>query len=284
MLRDGRNVASAPVAGVDRAQLIRWMVGRDLTEEFPPRAPAPGDAVLEVRGLACPPRFTDVSLTVRRGEIVGLAGLVGAGRTSVALALFGALPGVRGDVRLDGQAVRFDSPADAIRAGMGYVTEDRRRRGLFRLLSAGANITISYLRSLARLGILSPRRERPAAAAAAKDFDVRAPAGLAQPAGTLSGGNQQKLLLARLLLRPRRLLVLDEPTRGIDVGAKAEIYGLMNRLTAQGLGILMISSELPEVLGMSDRVVVMHEGRTVGELSRAQATPESVMQLATAGP
>ena len=271
------------MAGLDRAQLIRWMVGRELTEEFPPRAPAPGDAVLEVRGLSCPPRFSDVSLTVRRGEIVGLAGLVGAGRTSVALALFGALPGARGEVRLDGRPVRFGSPADAIDAGMGYVTEDRRRRGLFRMLGSGANITISYLRSLARLGILSPGRERPVAAAAAKEFDVRAPAGLGQPAGTLSGGNQQKLLLARLLLRPRRLLVLDEPTRGIDVGAKAEIYALMNRLTAQGLGILMISSELPEVLGMSDRVVVMHEGRTAGELSRAQATPERVMELATAG-
>jgi len=283
VLRDGRTVATSPVAGLDRAQLIRWMVGRELTEEFPPRAPAPGDAVLEVRGLSCPPRFSDVSLTVRRGEIVGLAGLVGAGRTSVALALFGALPGARGEVRLDGRPVRFGSPADAIDAGMGYVTEDRRRRGLFRMLGSGANITISYLRSLARLGILSPGRERPVAAAAAKEFDVRAPAGLGQPAGTLSGGNQQKLLLARLLLRPRRLLVLDEPTRGIDVGAKAEIYALMNRLTAQGLGILMISSELPEVLGMSDRVVVMHEGRTAGELSRAQATPERVMELATAG-
>jgi len=284
VLRDGRHVASAPVAGVDRAQLIRWMVGRDLTEEFPPRAPTPGGVVLDVRGLACPPRFTDVSLTVRRGEIVGLAGLVGAGRTSVALALFGALAGVRGEVRLEGRPTRFGSPADAIRAGMGYVTEDRRRRGLFRLLSAGANVTICYLRSLARLGMLSPGRERPAAAAAAREFDVRAPAGLTQPAGTLSGGNQQKLLLARLLLRPRRLLILDEPTRGIDVGAKSEIYALMNRLTAQGLGILMISSELPEVLGMSDRVVVMHEGRTAGELSRAQATPESVMEMATAGP
>jgi len=283
VLRDGRTVASAPAAGLDRPQLIRWMVGREVTEEFPPRAPSPGDAVLEVRGLACPPRFSDVSLTVRRGEIVGLAGLVGAGRTSVALALFGALPITRGQVQLERRPVRFRSPADAIAAGLGYVTEDRRRRGLFRMLSSEANITISYLRSIARLGMLSPRRERPAAALAAKEFDVRAPAGLAQPAGTLSGGNQQKLLLARLLLRPRRLLVLDEPTRGIDVGAKAEIYALMNRLTAQGLGILMISSELPEVLGMSDRVVVMHEGRTAGELSRAQATPERVMELATAG-
>ena len=283
VLRDGRRVASAPVAGVDRAQLIRWMVGRDLTEEFPPRAAAPGDTVLEVRGLACPPRFSDVSLTVRRGEIVGLAGLVGAGRTSVALALFGALRATRGEVRLEGRPVSFVSPAEAIASGVGYVTEDRRRRGLFRRLSAAANITISYLRAFARGGLLSLGRERAAATSAAQEFDVRAAAGLAQSAGTLSGGNQQKLLLARMLLKPRTLLILDEPTRGIDVGAKAEIYALMNRLTAQGLAILMISSELPEILGMSDRVVVMHEGRTAGELSRAQATPEGVMELATAG-
>jgi ABC-type sugar transport system ATPase subunit len=279
VLRDGRRVASAPVPGVDRPQLIRWMVGRDVTEEFPPRAPTPGDTVLEVRSLACPPRFSDVSLTVRRGEIVGLAGLVGAGRTSAALALFGALPQARGEVRLDGRPVHFASPAEAIDSGVGYVTEDRRRRGLFRRLSAAANITISYLRLFARRGLLSLGREWDAAAAAAREFDVRA-ANLGQSAGTLSGGNQQKLLLARLLLKPRKLLILDEPTRGIDVGAKAEIYALMNRLTAQGLGILMISSELTEILGMSDRVVVMHEGRTAGELSRAQATPEAVMELA----
>jgi ABC-type sugar transport system ATPase subunit len=283
VLRDGRRVASSPVAAVDRAQLIRWMVGRDVTEEFPPRASTRGETVLEVRGLACPPRFSDVSFTVHRGEIVGLAGLVGAGRTSVALALFGALPDVRGEVRLEGRPVRFASPAQAIDGGVGYVTEDRRRRGLFRRLSAAANITISYLRLFARRGWLSLARERAAAAGAAREFDVRAAGDLAHAAGTLSGGNQQKLLLARMLLEPRKLLILDEPTRGIDVGAKAEIYALMNRLTGEGLGILMISSELPEILGMSDRVIVMHEGRTAGELSRAEATPEAVMELATAG-
>jgi ribose transport system ATP-binding protein len=281
VLRDGRRVASAPVEGLDRAQLIRWMVGRDLSEEFPPRAPAPAAIVLEVRGLSCPPRFSEASFTVRQGEIVGLAGLVGAGRTSVALALFGALQ-AQGEVRLGGRPVRFGSPAEAIDAGLGYVTEDRKGRGLFPVLGAGANITVTYLRAFARAGLLSLAREAAAASAAAKEFDLRA-ASLDQPAATLSGGNQQKLLLARYLLRPRTLLILDEPTRGIDVGAKAEIYGLMNRLTAQGLAILMISSELPEVLGMSDRVVVMHEGRTRGELSRAQATPESVMELATGG-
>jgi ribose transport system ATP-binding protein len=281
VMRDGRRVTTAPVAGLERGQLIRWMVGRDVAEEFPPRAPKPGNVVLEVERLASPHRFSDVSLTVRQGEIVGLAGLVGAGRTSVALALFGALP-VEGTARLEGRDARFRSPTEAIAAGLGYVTEDRKGRGLFPVLGAGPNMTITYLRGFATGGLLSLRREEAAATAAARDFDLRA-SGLGQKAATLSGGNQQKLLLARYLMRPRTLLILDEPTRGIDVGAKSEIYGLMNRLTSEGLAILMISSELPEVLGMSDRVVVMHEGRTRGELPRAAATPEAVMHLATGG-
>lgn len=281
VLRDGRRVVTAGLDGVERPQLIRWMVGRDVSEEFPPRSPSIGAAVLDVRGLSCPPRFSDVSFQVRQGEVVGLAGLVGAGRTSVALALFGALE-ARGEVRLEGREARFDGPCAAIDAGLGYVTEDRKARGLFPLLGAGENITMSYLRSFTRRGLLSPALQQAAAAGAAKEFDLRA-AGLDQTAATLSGGNQQKLLLARYLLRPRKLLILDEPTRGIDVGAKAEIYAVMNRLTDAGLAILMISSELPEVLAMSDRVVVMHEGRTRGVLARAEATPERVMELATGG-
>jgi ribose transport system ATP-binding protein len=281
VLRDGRHVTTASLGDVDRSSLIRWMVGRDVSEEFPPRAPSPGAPVLEARGLASPPRFREVSLSVRRGEIVGLAGLVGAGRTSVALALFGALD-AEGEVRLEGAPVRFRSPAEAIAAGLGYVTEDRKGRGLFPELGAGENMTIAYLRSFTRAGVLSPGRLEAAGAEAGRGVDLRA-ASLEQKAGTLSGGNQQKLLVARYLLRPRKLLILDEPTRGIDVGAKAEIYALMNRLTDQGLAILMISSELPEVLAMSDRVVVMHEGRTKGELRRGEATPERVMELATGG-
>jgi ABC-type sugar transport system ATPase subunit len=280
VLRDGRHVVSVPAAGLDRLQLIRWMVGRDVSEEFPSRQPSVGSTVLEVRSLACRPRFADVSFTVKQGEIVGLAGLVGAGRTSTALALVGALQAQSGEVRLEGKPVRFPSPADAIDSGLAYVTEDRKARGLFPLMGTDANMTITFLRAFARGGLLSLARERVAAAQAAKDFDVRA-ARLTQPAATLSGGNQQKLLLARYLLKPRTLIILDEPTRGVDVGARAEIYGLMNRLTANGLAILMISSELPEVLGMADRLVVMREGRTTGELSRAEATSERVMTLAT---
>jgi len=281
VLRDGRKVASAPAAGLDRPGLIRWMVGRDVSEEFPARPPLPagGDVVLEARGLGAPPRFSHVSFSVRAGEIVGLAGLVGAGRTSTALALAGALASA-GEVRVSGRPVRFASPADAIGHGVVYVTEDRKARGLFPLMGVDANITISCLSMFARAGVLSLGRERDAAAAAARHFDIRA-ASLQQPVATLSGGNQQKVLLARVMLRRPVVVVLDEPTRGVDVGARAEIYRLMNQLTSQGLAIVMISSDLPEVLGMADRVVVMREGRTTGELARADATPERVMALAS---
>ncbi len=189
-----------------------------------------GRTVLEVRGLSSPPRFHDVSLTVREGEIVGLAGLVGAGRTSTALALAGAL-GSTGEIRLDGRSARFRSPSEAIGRGIAYVTEDRKARGIFPAMATESNITITFLREYASGFLLHPSRERAAASHKAREFDVRAQR-LSQPAATLSGGNQQKMLLARYLLKPRRLLILDEPTRGVDVGARAEIYALMNRLTS----------------------------------------------------
>jgi ABC-type sugar transport system ATPase subunit len=280
VLRDGRRIVTVPMGACDRPQLIRWMVGRDVSEEFPPRDPRPGRTVLEVAGLQAPPRFTDASFCVRQGEIVGLAGLVGAGRTSAALAIVGALEAT-GELRIDGRLARFRSPADAIGAGLAYVTEDRKTRGIFPVMATRENITIAYLSSFARNAWLSLTRERAAAEGAAARFAVRA-ASLSQPAVTLSGGNQQKALLARFLLEPRRLLILDEPTRGVDVGSRSEIYRLMNRLTDEGLAILMISSDLPEILGMADRIVVMHTGRTAGELPRERATAEAVMALATA--
>ena len=279
VLRDGRLVTTVDAQGLERAQLIRWMVGRDVSEEFPQRSPVPGRTVLEVRGLSCPPRFHDVSLSVREGEIVGLAGLVGAGRTSTALAIAGALEAT-GEVRIDGQPAHFRSPSEAIGRGLAYVTEDRKSRGIFPLMATDANITVTFLRQFVHGGLLRVAQEKAAASHKAREFDVRAQR-LNQPASTLSGGNQQKMLLARYLLKPRRLLILDEPTRGVDVGARAEIYALMNRLTSEGLAVLMISSELPEVLGMADRVVVLREGRTAGELTRAEATAERVMALAS---
>jgi len=224
-----------------------------------------------------------VSLTVRRGEIVGLAGLVGAGRTSLGLALLGAIQASAGDVSLAGAPYRPGKPREALARGLAYVTEDRAGAGIFPQLTACANITITQLGTFAKGGVIRDAKERRAAATAGGSVDL-SHARLQHPAGTLSGGNQQKLLVARNLIEPPRLLVLDEPTRGIDVGAKREIYDVMNRLTAAGMGILMISSELPEILGMSDRIVVMREGRTTGELTRALATPELVMHLATLDP
>jgi ribose transport system ATP-binding protein len=279
VLRDGRRVATAAVETLDRAQLIRWMVGRDLADEFPPRSTAAArDVLLEVRHLEAAPYFRDVSLTVRRGEIVGLAGLVGAGRTSVALALYGAIRSA-GDIRLAGAPYRPTRPRDATNAGVAYVTEDRAGAGIFPFLSACANVTVTELSRFAKFGFVVSAREANAAGAAAASVGFRG--GLGQRAGALSGGNQQKLLIARDLVEPPKLLILDEPTRGIDVGAKREIYDVMNRLTEEGMGILMISSELPEILGMSDRIVVMREGRTTGELSRNEASAEAVMHLAT---
>ena len=279
VLRDGRLVGSAAASEIDRPRLIRLMVGRDITEEFPARHAARGAVALEVRGLTSPGRFSDVSCSVRAGEILGIAGLVGAGRTSLGLALTGALSST-GTIVVGGNERAFRAPADAIDAGLAYLTEDRKARGLFPLMSATANLTLTYLRTLTRAGVLDLHREREAAERTARGVDVRG-VRLSQPANTLSGGTQQKVLIGRLVLRPRTVLILDEPTRGVDVGARAEIYGLMNRLTARGAAIVMISSDLPELLGMSDRVLVMRNGRLAGGLSRADATPERVMALAT---
>jgi ribose transport system ATP-binding protein len=256
------------------------MVGRSVSEEFPPRITTGGEPVLQVESLSVAPRVSDVSYEVRSGEIVGLAGLVGAGRTSAALALVGMLPRNGGRVRLKRKPVSFESPAHAIAGGLAYVTEDRKGRGIFPDMPLGDNICITHLRSMTTGGLLSPRGLQARAEGAVRAFGIRA-TGTGQRMSTLSGGNQQKALLARFLLDPPAALILDEPTRGVDVGARSEIYQIMNELTARGLAILMISSDLTEILGMSDRVVVMREGRTVGELARGDATAESIMALAT---
>ena len=269
--RDGKTITTR--AQFDRPELIRCMVGRSLEEEFPPRDPKPGAVVLEARGL-----LDAVDLDVREGEIVGLAGLVGSGRSRAGRTLFGALA-TSGSIRMNGRLLRLRNPRDALDAGIAYLTEDRKADGVFPQLDLGANITIASLAQFTRAGMLDRAAERTCARESAAKFDVRA-SSIRQLAGTLSGGNQQKALLARFLLEPRRVLILDEPTRGIDVGAKAEIYRLMNRLTDEGLGIIMISSEMEEILGMADRVVVLREGRCVGELENA--TQEQIMELATA--
>jgi rhamnose transport system ATP-binding protein len=279
-LRDGALVGTRLMAEVSRADLIRMMVGRELSAVFPKVAVEVGDVVLEARGLGCRAAgVRGVHLTVRAGEILGLAGLVGAGRTELARVLFGLTPADAGEVRLRGRPVRIDSPARAVALGLAYVPEDRRRHGVILDLPVAANTTLAVLRRVSALGWLSFRRERDLAAGFVRRLGIKTPS-VEAPVGNLSGGNQQKVALARWLAAEPAVLILDEPTQGIDVGAKAEIHRLMSDLAGRGLAIVMISSELPEVLGMSDRIAVMHAGTVVGTLDRAGATQEAVLDLA----
>ncbi|HKW49695.1 MAG TPA: sugar ABC transporter ATP-binding protein [Gemmatimonadaceae bacterium] len=279
--RDGAYVGTVAVAVTTPGAVISMMVGRDLAVSTVPKAPRdPEETILEVRGLARRDALRDVSLTVRRGEIVGLAGLVGAGRSEVARAIFGADRFDAGEIYLEGRRVRFRSPADAIRAGVAMVPEDRKGLALFLEQPVRSNISMVRLPTLARAGVVKLRRERALAVEQSRRLRIRA-AGIEAPVRSLSGGNQQKTVLARWLAMRPKLLVLDEPTHGVDVGAKAEIYALIRALAADGVAILLISSELPEVLDLSDRIVVMREGRVAAVLDRAQADEHTVMLHAT---
>ncbi|WP_206502269.1 sugar ABC transporter ATP-binding protein [Streptomyces chrestomyceticus] len=284
VLRDGRSVAEV-AAGTDEDELIRLMVGRDIAEQYPRQRPdEPGAPLLRVRGLTRrgpngAPVFEDIGFEVRAGEVVGLAGLVGAGRTEVARAVFGVDRYDAGSVEVDGKALAPGDVRAAMRAGLGLVPEDRKGQGLVLDASLQDNLTLARLDRDTRAGLVDRRGQRRAAAEVADRLKVRM-SGLGQHARTLSGGNQQKVVIGKWLLADTRLLILDEPTRGIDVGAKVEIYRLVNELTAAGRAVLMISSDLPEVLGMSDRVLVMAQGRLAGELSGDEATQDAVMELA----
>jgi len=280
VLRDGEAVAWRPIGEVTREELIRLMVGRRLEEEFPKRQVPIGPPLLVVRGLRCGPKVRDVSFVIRRGEVVGLTGLVGAGRTETARLIFGADCKEAGIVELDGRTVDIRSPRDAIRAGIALLTEDRKAQGLVLAQSVRDNFALPNLERFSFLGFVRRRAERQALARHIEGLRIRL-ASPEQPVGHLSGGNQQKVVLAKWLERHCEVLLFDEPTRGIDVGAKVEIYRLINDLAAAGKAILLISSELPEVLGMSDRILVMHEGRLTGELTDvSRATQEDILRLA----
>lgn len=279
-LRDGRYVGTRAMTDVTTDELIRMMVGRSLDDLFPKQEVRAGEVLLEVEGLGVEGSFSDVSFTLRRGEIVGMAGLIGAGRTNIARALFGTEPATSGTIKLDGKRVTIPDPHTAMALGIGYVPEDRKEHGLVLPMSVADNITLPSLAHFARMGWLDRNRAFQSASAAAQRLEVKM-AGPGQPVGHLSGGNQQKVVLAKWLETNPRLLILDEPTRGIDVGTKAAVHRLMSSLAAQGMAILMISSELPEVLGMSDRILVMREGRLTGHFSRAEATQEKLMAAAT---
>jgi rhamnose transport system ATP-binding protein len=282
ILRDGTYVDTRDMSDVTTEDLIRMMVGRTLGELFPKQAVEAGEVVLEVEGLAREGSFSGVSFQLRRGEILGMSGLIGAGRTNVARAIFGTEPASAGTIKLDGKVVTINSPDTAMALGIGYVPEDRKEHGLVLKMSIASNITLPVLSHFASLGWLNETQEMQAAKEASKQLEVKM-ARVEQNAGELSGGNQQKVVLAKWLGTHPKVLILDEPTRGIDVGTKAAVHGLMSGLAAQGMAILMISSELPEVLGMSDRILVMHEGRLTGQFTRAEATQEKLMAAATKG-
>jgi rhamnose transport system ATP-binding protein len=280
ILRDGAYVATRPMAEVNRGEIIRLMVGRSLEAVFPKVDVPLGDVVLETRDLGCRQSGVHgVNLRVRAGEILGLAGLVGAGRTELARILFGLTPADSGQILLKAQVVAISTPADAVRHGIAHVPEDRRRHGVILDMPVAANTTLAILRRIAARGFIRFKEERRIAENFVQRLGIKTPS-VSNPAGNLSGGNQQKVALARWLAAEPVVIILDEPTQGVDVGAKSEIHRLMGELAGRGLAIIMISSELPEVLGMSDRIAVMHGGRIVGELTRAQATQEKVLELA----
>jgi ribose transport system ATP-binding protein len=281
VLRDGKLVGQVP-ATTDHSELVRMMVGRSIEDQFPRRRPEIGDVLLEVRDLSREGVLEELSLRVRAGEVVGIAGIVGAGRTELARAIFGVDPVDSGEVWVEGRRMERFDPREAKHRGIGFATEDRQGQGIVPPLSVAENLALASLERYTRAGLLNRREERSQAEKMIEDLNIRTP-GPDQEVRYLSGGNQQKVVIGKWLLADSRVLIMDEPTRGIDVGAKVEIYELMNELTEQGAGILMISSDLPEVLGMSDRILVMAGGRITGELSGEEATQERVMTLATQG-
>ncbi|WP_165620416.1 sugar ABC transporter ATP-binding protein [Streptococcus equi] len=281
VMRDGIVVDTKPTAETNPAELVKKMVGRDIDDYYPAKAAELGELVFEVENLSgeC---FKDISFQVRRGEILGFSGLMGAGRTEVMRAIFGLDKRTAGRIRLNGQDIQVTNPVQAIRAGIGFLTEDRKEEGLILDFSIKDNMTLPSHKDFSKNGFFDDKTSRDFVQ---KMIDrLRIKSGRPEMVvGNLSGGNQQKVVLAKWIGIAPKVLILDEPTRGVDVGAKREIYQLMNELAERGVPILLVSSDLPEVLGVSDRIVVMHEGRITGELSRGEATQEKVMQLATGG-
>ncbi len=279
VLRDGEVVGTVPTVSVSQDDLIRMMVGRSVEEIYPRRSVPPGEEVLCVEDLGREGEFQKVTFSVRRGEVVGMFGLVGSGRTAVARSIFGAEPATSGRISVQGKPVRLRSPRDAVNAGVSLVTEDRKRDGLVMSCSVRDNVSLASLPRMGHGMFLDTARQTVLVQEKVDALAVRT-AALGRSVRTLSGGNQQKVVLAKWLLSQPKVLLLDEPTRGVDIGAKVEIYHLINSLVETGVGVLLISSEMPEVLGMSDRILVMREGRLVGNLDRAEANEEILLQRA----
>jgi len=281
IMRDGKIVNNYPIETITKDEIIKQMVGREITEQFPKEAAEPGDTVLEIKDLSNV-HFRNINFQIRKGEIVGFAGLVGAGRSELFRSVFGLDPIESGEIFLEGRKVVFKNPQQAIDAGILMASEDRKREGLVLCRSIRENITLSSLKSIENKGFLSMKKEKTSVDKMVKMLSIKL-ASIENPVSSLSGGNQQKVVLAKWLLRSPKVLVLDEPTRGIDVGAKYEIYKLMCELAKQGVAIVMISSEMPEILGMSDRIEIMSQGNLTGELTFEEATQERIMRYAMRG-
>jgi ribose transport system ATP-binding protein len=279
VLRDGKYVATHRIAEVSAAQLVRLMANREVKEHFPRQKAKVGEELLRVENLTRGAKLKDVSFSLRRGEVLGVAGLLGSGRTELARAIFGVDPIDAGRIWVKGREVRIKSPSAAIKLRLGFLTEDRKTQGLVLVLSVRENLSLPSVEKLSRYGVLNAAAEAKLAGRLVEDLRIKTP-GLKQKVLYLSGGNQQKVVLGKWLGCEADILIFDECTRGIDVGAKVEIYQLMNRLTAQGVGIIMISSELPEILGMSDRILVMHQGSLQGEFNAGEATQEKILSAA----
>lgn len=279
VIRDGEYVASAPVSQVDTAQLVQWMVGRDVDEFYPKAESDIGEVLLSVSGLSDGSLLRNVSFEIREGEILGFAGLAGAGRSETATAVVGLRPKITGAVLLKGKELKIRKYLDALENGIVYISEDRQRNGVTLPMSIKDNITLAMLKHICRFGVINRKKDKEVAGSYMKQFQIAAPH-MNFVVGNLSGGNQQKVSVSKGLACNPRVLILDEPTRGVDVGAKAEIHDMIGRLAASGMSIIMISSEMPEVLSMSDRVVIFRQGAVAGCLSREEATQEKVLALA----
>jgi ribose transport system ATP-binding protein len=279
VLRDGKYVGTHDIKDVSKSDLITMMVDRELKEHFPKEKAEPGKEVLRIENLSTKDMLHDINLSLRRGEVLGIAGLLGSGRTELARALFGIDRIDTGTITVRGEPCSIRSPRQAINQGIGFLTEDRKSQGLVMVLSLKDNICLPSVGQFSRLGFMNGKAEAQAADQAVQDLRIKTP-GIAQQVMNLSGGNQQKVVISKWLCRHTDILIFDEPTRGIDVGSKVEIYQLMNRLTARGAAIIMISSELPEILGMSDRIAVMNSGRIAGEFPAREATQEKILQAA----
>jgi ABC-type sugar transport system ATPase subunit len=283
VLRDGKKVADLEcVTKLDQNEIIRMIVGRSLAEKFPERQTTPGDIVFEAKELSVPGMLDNVSFNIRRGEVLGLAGLIGSGRTSLAKALFGAIPYTRGSLTMNNQTIHIRSPRDAIRAGIGYLPEDRKEEGVVLNKSIAWNVTLPVLRLYKRLFNIDFKKEKKDVFDLVDKLNVRTPS-IYRMVKHLSGGNQQKVVFSKWLCANSKLYIFDEPTRGIDVGTKTDIYFIINRLVAEGNSVMVISSELPEILGICDRIVVMHDGKVAGELTKEEATQEKIMHYAIGG-